>query len=308
MHTPQQHVSAWQRLRAIVGHVWRQAAWRECKGYWRAGRRWIRSLRGRNSSHTLLVRLGLRHKLVRLLVPSGGYQSVSPTPKGERVTRSLFYWRIMTILEYLQKKYSTRKPGMMTRFEADAFGIPYPLQAGWLAKHGSAVITGYMQEKISSAFGKKAAKREKRGKSAPRFSKQSADAFASKSGPVSRPPIHKVHIESTPPKQRYVDPNSDEFLTSYAWRTLRMQALKKYGAVCMCCGDSPQNGAVMNVDHIKPRKRFPHLALDLANMQILCGACNQGKCNWDETDWRPTVPEFEIYDPLDQVKEYLKGF
>ncbi len=43
----------------------------------------------------------------------------------------------------------------------------------------------------------------------------------------------------------------------------------------------------MNVDLIKPRSKFPELALTLDNLQILCAACNHGKGNWDQTDWRP---------------------
>ena len=43
----------------------------------------------------------------------------------------------------------------------------------------------------------------------------------------------------------------------------------------------------MNVDHIKPRKKFPELALVEDNLQVLCGACNHGKGNWDQTNWRP---------------------
>jgi 5-methylcytosine-specific restriction endonuclease McrA len=66
-----------------------------------------------------------------------------------------------------------------------------------------------------------------------------------------------------------------------------MQALKKYGAKCMCCGATPATGSIMNVDHIKPRKIFPELALDIDNLQILCHECNHGKGNWDMTDWRP---------------------
>lgn len=84
-----------------------------------------------------------------------------------------------------------------------------------------------------------------------------------------------------------VDVASAEFLSSFEWRRVRMVALKKYGPVCMCCGASPSTGAVMNVDHIKPRKLFPQLALDVDNLQILCSPCNHGKGNWDETDWRP---------------------
>lgn len=83
-----------------------------------------------------------------------------------------------------------------------------------------------------------------------------------------------------------VDVRSIEFLSTYAWRKVRMEALKKHGPVCQCCGASPATGAVMNVDHIKPRKLFPELALDLDNLQILCGPCNHGKGNWDATDWR----------------------
>ena len=79
---------------------------------------------------------------------------------------------------------------------------------------------------------------------------------------------------------------TDSFLSTYAWRKVRMEALKKYGPKCMCCGATPADGAVMNVDHIKPRKLWPSLALDVSNLQILCHECNHGKGNWDQTDWR----------------------
>jgi 5-methylcytosine-specific restriction endonuclease McrA len=80
---------------------------------------------------------------------------------------------------------------------------------------------------------------------------------------------------------------SDAFLESYAWRRLRMVVLKKRGRRCECCGATPAHGARMNVDHIKPRKLFPELALVEDNLQVLCDDCNHGKGNWDQTDWRP---------------------
>ena len=83
-----------------------------------------------------------------------------------------------------------------------------------------------------------------------------------------------------------IDVKSDAFLDSFEWRSLRMMALKKYSPRCMCCGATPATGAVMNVDHIKPRKLFPQLALNINNLQILCHECNHGKGNWDSTDWR----------------------
>lgn len=80
---------------------------------------------------------------------------------------------------------------------------------------------------------------------------------------------------------------SKEFLLTYEWRKVRMEALVKYESRCMCCGKSPIfKGVVINVDHIKPRKLFPELALDINNLQVLCNECNHGKGNWDETDWR----------------------
>jgi len=87
-------------------------------------------------------------------------------------------------------------------------------------------------------------------------------------------------------KVRGIHTASDAFLMTYEWRKVRMEALKKYGARCQCCGATPAHRAVMNVDHIKPRKLFPHLALDLNNLQVLCHDCNHGKGNWDMTDWR----------------------
>lgn len=79
---------------------------------------------------------------------------------------------------------------------------------------------------------------------------------------------------------------TDAFLLSFEWRQVRMMVLKRDGARCACCGASPATGAVMNVDHIKPRKTHPELALDPANCQVLCNQCNHGKGNWDATDWR----------------------
>lgn len=83
------------------------------------------------------------------------------------------------------------------------------------------------------------------------------------------------------------------FLQSYEWRKLRLIIIKKYGARCMCCGAKPPE-VVINVDHIKPRKKYPELALDPDNLQVLCEPCNHGKGNWDETDFRPDKPETKL--------------
>jgi len=101
-----------------------------------------------------------------------------------------------------------------------------------------------------------------------------------------KPKKKRVAKKSVPKSSRIQSVTSAKFLESFQWRRLRMEALIKYGRRCVCCGATPMNGAVMNVDHIKPRKLFPELALDINNLQILCSECNHGKGNWDQTDWR----------------------
>lgn len=109
-------------------------------------------------------------------------------------------------------------------------------------------------------------------------------------------------VETWParPLPAAANPASDAFLQTYEWRRVRMQVLKRDGAMCACCGASRDTGAVMHVDHIKPRKLFPHLALDLGNLQVLCHECNHGKGNWDMTDWRKVD---SVPDPADEFKE-----
>lgn len=79
---------------------------------------------------------------------------------------------------------------------------------------------------------------------------------------------------------------SKAFLKSNRWAEVRYEVLKTRGVRCECCGASPRDGTTIMVDHIKPRSQYPELALDPTNLQVLCAACNRGKGNWDQTDWR----------------------
>lgn len=78
----------------------------------------------------------------------------------------------------------------------------------------------------------------------------------------------------------------DDFYMTDAWRAARYEALKVHGGACQCCGARPSPGHPLHVDHIKPRSRFPELALVAANLQVLCEDCNLGKGARDQTDWR----------------------
>lgn len=83
-----------------------------------------------------------------------------------------------------------------------------------------------------------------------------------------------------------------DFYYSIEWRRLRYRVLQKYSAECMCCGRSKKDhGVVIHVDHIKPKSKYPELALVFENLQLLCEDCNIGKSDVDETDWRPDDPD-----------------
>lgn len=88
----------------------------------------------------------------------------------------------------------------------------------------------------------------------------------------------------------------DNFYKSWEWKKLRFEVLKYYGAECMLCG-SKEN---ICVDHIYPRKKYPQLALNFHNMQVLCRDCNMGKSNDDFTDFRPEGDVDVFLDRLDK--------
>lgn len=113
-------------------------------------------------------------------------------------------------------------------------------------------------------------------------------------------------IKSSKPRKRTEFAATDAFLESYEWRRVRMEVLIRDGRRCACCGATPDDGLKMHVDHIKPRKHYPQLALDASNLQVLCEVCNHGKGNWDETDWKKEKPAAN--DPLtEEQRQHLRS-
>lgn len=80
-----------------------------------------------------------------------------------------------------------------------------------------------------------------------------------------------------------------DFYDSPAWQRLRYEALRRANGCCELCGMSKSDGVIIQVDHIKPRSKYPELELDPNNLQVLCKPCNLGKSNRDATDWRKPV-------------------
>ena len=168
----------------------------------------------------------------------------------------------MLIKEYLNAKYGGRATTLLA-CEAKVFGIPYPPKPGWLLKYGSDEISSNQSIELRLVL-------QKSNKpSATKGLQVLQDAW--------------LVLQNTP------DVNSKVFLASKAWKRLRYKALKLHGNKCQCCGASPEIGAVLNVDHILPRRLFPNHALQLENLQVLCADCNEGKGNWDMTSFKEQV-------------------
>lgn len=87
--------------------------------------------------------------------------------------------------------------------------------------------------------------------------------------PVVYKNVHDLPIQHTI--------NETDFYRSQAWRSLRIEVLAESNRRCLLCGNSPDNGIALHVDHIKPRSLFPELALEKSNLQVLCEDCNLGK-------------------------------
>jgi hypothetical protein len=95
-----------------------------------------------------------------------------------------------------------------------------------------------------------------------------------------------------------------DFYQSRDWASVRYAALLRSDGRCSCCGASRNDGAVLHVDHIKPRSKFPELSLSLDNLQVLCDLCNIAKSNIDMTDWsaKPT----EVATKGNDYREYVE--
>lgn len=82
-----------------------------------------------------------------------------------------------------------------------------------------------------------------------------------------------------------IDKNIDFYKTK-RWLKLRFEVLSHFGAKCMCCFSSAEDGAKIDVDHVYPRANYPQLEYEKANLQVLCSDCNIGKLNVFIKDFR----------------------
>lgn len=191
----------------------------------------------------------------------------------------------------------------LTYAEAKIAGISYPLAKNWFklnrlnevngeAMHAArmarvATVKARKETRIALYdAGPKTPKEPKKIRKAKRVVAKALKTLGlTLAAPVAPPALRVVRAPRPPDLEVHAYVNSAAFLASFEWKRLRVKAFEKYGRACLCCGASPATGAVLNVDHVKSRRRRPDLALDLNNLQVLCGDCNHGKGN-DDTDYR----------------------
>lgn len=67
------------------------------------------------------------------------------------------------------------------------------------------------------------------------------------------------------------------FYTTPEWQAIRRAVIRRDGRVCRGCARHISLTRDLTVDHIRPRSKFPELALDQENLQVLCRKCNSAK-------------------------------
>jgi len=196
---------------------------------------------------------------------------VTEKTEKKRIKSSALPWFITSRLNANERAGLSEVDQACLALEAD--GLPCPMNVNheqWIRENLSYICAKYQEKYPKPAHQTPSNRQSKKQRKKQRLAARATQ------NPAKQLTVKVAGINVT----------TDAFLETYEWRRLRMEALKKYGPKCMCCGATPATGAVMNVDHIKPRKLFPALAMDLNNLQVLCHECNHGKGNWDQTDWR----------------------
>ena len=83
-------------------------------------------------------------------------------------------------------------------------------------------------------------------------------------------------VELAEERKRRIE-KAQQFYSSPEWDLIRRQVIKQKGRVCAECGLRIMKTNDITVDHIKPRSKYPDLALTMDNLRVLCRSCNSKK-------------------------------
>ena len=82
--------------------------------------------------------------------------------------------------------------------------------------------------------------------------------------------------------EEWQDDIEKSFYETEEWKSLRRRVFQEYHPpYCGRCGTKEK----LEIDHVKPRSKYPKLELDFDNLQILCSHCNLKKGVKDSLEW-----------------------
>ena len=96
--------------------------------------------------------------------------------------------------------------------------------------------------------------------------------FASKH--LEKVKAHAVQLGEA--RKKWLD-ETRQFYSSPEWNQIRKEIIKEHGRVCTECNIYIRSNKDVTVDHIRPRSKYPHLALEKQNLRVLCKKCNSSK-------------------------------
>ena len=94
----------------------------------------------------------------------------------------------------------------------------------------------------------------------------------SKQMPIANTRLKELALE----RQKSID-ETNVFYASAQWQLVRELVITEQGRICQECERPIRDDFDLTVDHIKPKNKFPELALDKSNLQILCRRCYSAK-------------------------------
>ena len=233
--------------------------------------------------------------MVRLHMLSGGHHAVSPTPQGERAGEAFFIGSDMNQSE-LNKRFVEKAVSDLDVDPPPHWGSLPPEEIvriiatqklHWKLKR----LTRYQarsimarcldMEKMDLASAIQHA--PLRDPTSEMEGMRNLMSLARESLKRNHPPpsasmISEVLQSEYVTRQAVCGFSDKHFFKSREWKETRLACLSAYRK-CKLCGRTTLEGAVLHVDHIKPRSLFPHLSLEPSNLQVLCSDCNVAKSN-----------------------------
>lgn len=103
-------------------------------------------------------------------------------------------------------------------------------------------------------------------------------------------------------REAHANPKYDAFRTSAEGRAWRDAQFKRYGHRCPEC-NKIINGNNANIDHKYPRRHYPWLAWELANLWVMCVDCNKAK---GQLEWEDYLAKVKVNRGEVALKRVLK--